>query len=76
MVTLDFFIVNVAVPTMQADPVATATSIECVVAGYGLAFAAGLILGGRLGDHYRRRRVFAVGLELFHARLARLRAGA
>ena len=76
MVTLDFFIVNVAVPTMQADPGATATSIEWVVAGYGLAFAAGLILGGRLGDHYRRRRMVAVGLELFHARLARLRAGA
>ena len=48
MVTLDFFIANVAVPTMQADPVATTTSIEWVVAGYGLAFAAGLILGGLL----------------------------
>lgn len=65
MVTLDFFIVNVAVPTMQADLGATPTSIEWVVAGYGLAFAAGLILGGRLGDHYGRRRMFAVGLELF-----------
>ena len=65
MITLDFFIVNVAVPAMQSDLSATSTSIEWVVAGYGLAFAAGLILGGRLGDHYGRRRLFALGLELF-----------
>jgi EmrB/QacA subfamily drug resistance transporter len=65
MITLDFFIVNVAVPTMQGDLHATSTSIEWVVAGYGLAFAAGLILGGRLGDLYGRRKLFMVGLELF-----------
>jgi EmrB/QacA subfamily drug resistance transporter len=65
MITLDFFIVNVAVPTMQGDLRATSTSIEWVVAGYGLAFAAGLILGGRLGDLYGRRKLFMVGLELF-----------
>jgi len=65
MITLDFFIVNVAVPSMQGDLHATSTSIEWVVAGYGLAFAAGLILGGRLGDLYGRRKLFAIGLELF-----------
>lgn len=67
MITLDFFIVNVAVPSMQGDLHATSTSIEWVVAGYGLAFAAGLILGGRLGDLYGRRRLFMIGLELFTA---------
>src|SRR5882757_1881526 len=65
MITLDFFIVNVAVPAMQSDLAATPTSIEWVVAGYGLAFAAGLILGGRLGDHFGRRRMFTAGLEMF-----------
>lgn len=65
MITLDFFIVNVAVPDMQGDLHATSTSIEWVVAAYGLAFAAGLILGGRLGDHYGRRRLFAIGVALF-----------
>lgn len=65
MITLDFFIVNVAVPAMQSDLAAGSTAIEWVVAGYGLAFAAGLILGGRLGDHYGRRRMFAAALELF-----------
>lgn len=65
MITLDFFIVNVAVPTMQGELHATSTSIEWVVAGYGLAFAAGLILGGRLGDLYGRRKLFMIGLELF-----------
>jgi EmrB/QacA subfamily drug resistance transporter len=65
MITLDFFIVNVAVPAMQGDLHATSTSVEWVVAGYGLAFAAGQILGGRLGDHYGRRKMFTIGLELF-----------
>src|SRR5215831_3631120 len=50
MVTFDFLVANVAVPTMQADPVATATSIEWVVAGYGLAFAAGLLVGARIAQ--------------------------
>jgi MFS family permease len=50
MVVLDFFIVNVAMPTMHGALHACANAIQWVVAGYGLAFAAGLITGGRLGD--------------------------
>src|ERR1041384_694155 len=65
MVVLDFFIVNVAMPTMQSDLHAGANAIEWVVAGYGLAFAAGLITGGRLGDQLGRRRMFTIGLALF-----------
>src|SRR3954454_1844241 len=65
MVVLDFFIVNVAMPGMQADLRAGASAIQWVVAGYGLAFAALLITGGRLGDHLRRRRMFSWGLALF-----------
>jgi EmrB/QacA subfamily drug resistance transporter len=65
MVVLDFFIVNVAMPTMQSELHAGANAIQWVVASYGLAFAAGLITGGRLGDQYGRRRMFAVGLALF-----------
>lgn len=62
---LDFFIVNVAVPTMQRDLHASSTAIEWVVAGYSLAYGAGLILGGRLGDIHGRRRLFTLGLTLF-----------
>src|SRR5581483_4178692 len=65
LVILDFFIVNVAMPAPQRDLHAGAGAIQWVVAGYGLALAAGLITGGRLGDHVGRRRMFALGLALF-----------
>jgi EmrB/QacA subfamily drug resistance transporter len=63
--TLDFFIVNVAIPSTQQDLHASAAAIQWVVAGFGLALAAGLITGGRLGDIFGRRRMFAIGLALF-----------
>ena len=50
MIVLDFFIVNVALPSMQAELHATGSSIEWVVAGYGLTCAVLLIAGGRLGE--------------------------
>jgi EmrB/QacA subfamily drug resistance transporter len=65
MVILDFFIVNVAIPSLQRELNAEAAAIEWIVAGYGLTYAAGLIIGGRLGDLYGRRRIFAVGLAVF-----------
>ena len=65
MVTLDFFIVNVAIPSIQRDLHADAAELEWVVAGYGLAYAALLIIGGRLGDLRGRRRIFIAGLAAF-----------
>ena len=65
MVVLDFFIVNVALPSMAGDLEASASSLEWVVAGYGLTFAVFLITAGRLGDDIGRRRVYAIGLGLF-----------
>src|SRR5689334_13713327 len=65
VVTLDFFIVNVAIPATQADLQAGAGAMQLVIAAYGIALAAGLILGGRLGDLAGRRRVFSAGLALF-----------
>lgn len=65
MVTLDFFIVNVAIPSLQQQLRAGTGAIQFTVAGYGLAFAAGMITAGRLGDLYGRRRLFAIGLILF-----------
>jgi EmrB/QacA subfamily drug resistance transporter len=67
MVVLDFFIVNVALPSVATDLGAGDSSLEWIVAGYGLTFAAFLITAGRLGDDLGRRRVFAVGLGLFVA---------
>lgn len=65
MIVLDFFIVNVALPAMQADLHASHSSTECFVAGYGLTFASGLITAGRLGDRFGRRRMFSLGVGLF-----------
>ena len=53
MVVLDFFIVNVALPSIATDLGAGESSLEWVVAGYGLTFAAFLITAGRLGDDAR-----------------------
>jgi EmrB/QacA subfamily drug resistance transporter len=65
MVVLDFFIVNVAIPATQRDLLASSAQIQFVVAGYGLAYACGLITAGRLGDLYGRRRLYVVGLIVF-----------
>src|SRR5215831_4622807 len=65
MTYLDFFIVNVALPSIQGRLRAGPAAIQLVVAGFGLAFAVGMITGGRLGDLYGRRRMFMTGLALF-----------
>ena len=65
MVVLDFFIVNVAIPSLSLDLHAGSTVIEWVVAGYGLTTAIGLVAAGRLGDRIGRRRVFWAGMLLF-----------
>ena len=62
---LDLFIVNVALPTINADLHATTATLEWIVAGYGIAFALLLVVGGRLGDALGHRRVFSLGLAVF-----------
>jgi len=65
MVVLDFFIVNVALPSMQSDLHAGSGAVEWIVAGYALTSAVFLIAAGRLGDRFGRRRLFSLGLGLF-----------
>ncbi|MER5182377.1 MFS transporter [Streptomyces sp. NPDC002896] len=62
---MDFFITNVALPSIDASLHASASSLELVIAGYGVAYATLLVLGGRLGDRYGRRRVFLGALVGF-----------
>ncbi|MFJ6011432.1 MFS transporter [Streptomyces sp. NPDC092952] len=62
---IDFFIVNVALPTIEDDLAAGPALLELVVAGYGLAYAVLLVLGGRLGDTAGRRRLFLLGIAAF-----------
>ncbi|GKW10495.1 MFS transporter [Pectobacterium sp. IFB5596] len=61
----DLFVVNVAIPSMQADLGASFAQIGFIVAGYELAFGVLLITGGRLGDVFGRRRLFVVGMVGF-----------
>ncbi|WP_406451130.1 MFS transporter [Streptomyces sp. NBC_00876] len=62
---VDVTIVNIAIPSIKLDTGASFSSIQWIVAGYALAFAAGLITGGRLGDIYGRKRVFLIGIGGF-----------
>lgn len=59
---LDFFIVNVALPSIRTDLHASAAIAQLVVSVYATAYAVTLILGGRLGDIYGRRRAFVAGM--------------
>jgi EmrB/QacA subfamily drug resistance transporter len=62
---LDGTIVNVAAPSISAELHASSTALQWIVGGYALALAVGLVLGGRLGDLYGRRRIFIAGIVGF-----------
>ena len=62
---MDFFITNVALPTIDTSLHASASALELVIAGYGVAYASLLVLGGRLGDRYGRHRIFLAALVGF-----------
>jgi MFS family permease len=63
----DFFIVNVALPTVDRTLHASPATLELIVAGYGVAYAAMLVLGGRLGDRIGRHLLFQIGVAGFVA---------
>ncbi|GAA4840510.1 MFS transporter [Kitasatospora terrestris] len=65
MTSLDVFVVNVALPSLQADLGAGPAAVQWVIAGFALALAVGLVTAARLGDRYGRRRTFELGLALF-----------
>jgi EmrB/QacA subfamily drug resistance transporter len=65
MIVLDATIVNVALPEMQRALGFSGAGLEWIVTAYSLAFGSLLLLGGRLGDLYGRRRVFITGVLVF-----------
>lgn len=67
MAFIDGTVVNVALPSIQADLDATLYQAQWVVESYALLLAALLLLGGALGDRYGRRRVFVIGVVVFGA---------
>ncbi len=64
-INLDTTIVNVALPTLNMRLGAGTSSLQWVVDGYNLAFAALVLAGGNIGDRYGRRETLAVGLGAF-----------
>ncbi|MEU1043303.1 MFS transporter [Streptomyces sp. NPDC005907] len=65
LVVLDVSVVNVALPSMRADLGLSAPGLQWVINAYAIAFAGFMLLGGRAGDLYGRKRMFLVGLALF-----------
>jgi len=65
MAFIDGTVVNVALPALQTNLNATIVDVQWVIEAYSLLLAALLLVGGSLGDHYGRRRVFLIGVALF-----------
>jgi EmrB/QacA subfamily drug resistance transporter len=65
MLILDATVVNVALPRIDADLGFGPAALSWVLNAYTLAFGGLLLLGGRLGDVFGRRRVFEIGLAVF-----------
>jgi EmrB/QacA subfamily drug resistance transporter len=65
MIVLDATIVNVALPSIREDLGFSEASLAWVVNAYLLTFGGFLLLGGRAGDLFGRRRVFLLGITLF-----------
>src|ERR1700733_15104468 len=65
MAFIDSTVVNVALPALQTSLGGTVTDIQWVVEAYGLLLGALILVGGSLGDHFGRRRMFLVGVTVF-----------
>jgi len=64
---LDATVVGIALPSIGRDFHGGVGTLQWVVTGYSLTLAAFLLLGGSLGDHYGRKRIFSVGVVWFAA---------
>src|SRR3954469_20908301 len=67
MVVLDMSVVNVALSAIQTDLGFSESGLQWVITAYAIVFGGFLLLGGRLGDLYGRRRLFMIGLVVFAA---------
>lgn len=65
LVVLDATIVNIALPSIEHQFRISVPSLAWIVNAYALTFGGFMLLGGRAGDLYGRRRVFRIGLGIF-----------
>src|SRR6476660_7455943 len=64
MAFIDSTVVNVALPALQSNLNATAVDLQWVIEAYSLLLSAFVLVGGSLGDHYGRRRIFLIGVAI------------
>jgi EmrB/QacA subfamily drug resistance transporter len=67
LIMLDNTIVNVALPSIQRELDASPSQLEWTINAYVLSFAVLIMLGGKLGDRFGRKKLFLVGLAIFTA---------
>ncbi|OLZ64431.1 MFS transporter [Streptomyces sp. IMTB 2501] len=67
MALLDSTVVNVALPRIGRDLGASLTALQWTVNAYMVTLAGLILLGGSLGDHYGRRKIFVLGVVWFAA---------
>ena len=65
MAFLDSTVVNVALPAIGRDLDTDVAGLQWIVTGYLVTLASLILLGGALGDHFGRRRVFLAGVVTF-----------
>src|SRR5438874_8052694 len=65
MAFIDGTVVNIALPALQSNLNATAVDLQWVIEAYSLLLSAFVLVGGSLGDHYGRRRIFVIGVAIF-----------
>jgi MFS family permease len=65
MVILDATITNIALPAIQTDLGVTDANLAWIVNSYALAFGGLMLLGGKAGDLFGRRRLFQAGIAVF-----------
>ena len=65
MAFIDSTVTNVALPQIQVRLGATALDAQWIVESYALFLSALILVGGSLGDHYGRRRIFTLGIAIF-----------
>src|SRR5215472_4799672 len=62
---LDATVVNIALPTIGREFHTGVAALQWVTSGYTLTLAAFLLIGGSLGDHFGRRRIYTIGIVWF-----------
>jgi EmrB/QacA subfamily drug resistance transporter len=67
MALIDSTAMNVVIPVLQLELNATITTVQWIIEAYALFLASLMLIGGSLGDHFGRRRIFTIGIVLFTA---------